>query len=118
MKRACLLLLLLPLPLRADDWPQWLGPNRNGVSAEKGLLDAFPAGGPKIVWRRDVGEGFSGPVVAGERLLLFHRIDNDEIVECINAATGKSLWKFAYPTNYQDTYSKGNGPRATPAIVG
>ena len=44
---------------RADDWPQWLGPNRNGVSAEKKLLDAFPKDGPKTVWQRDVGEGFS-----------------------------------------------------------
>lgn len=120
MKRTWILctLLFVPTSLRADDWPQWLGPHRNGVSAEKGLLDVFPAGGPKIVWQRDVGESFSGPVIAGERLIHFHRIDNDEIVECLNAATGKLLWKFAYPTDYQDTYGKGNGPRATPAVVG
>ena len=104
--------------LRADDWPQWLGPHRNGVSAEKGLLESFPKGGPKIVWQRDIGEGFAGPVVAGERVIVFHRLDNDEVVECLNTAGGKTAWKFAYPTNYRDTYSKGNGPRSTPLISG
>jgi outer membrane protein assembly factor BamB len=113
-----LFLIALVSTARADDWPQWLGSNRNGVSAEKNLLDAFPKGGPKIVWQRDVGEGFAGPVVSGETLILFHRVGDEEIVQALNAATGKELWKFAYPCKYRDNYSKGNGPRATPTIVG
>src|ERR1051325_10455279 len=102
--------ILCATALRADDWPQWLGPRRDGTSLDKGLLDAFPKEGLKPIWERQVGEGFSGPLIKGERLILFHRIDNDEVVECLNAATGKGLWKFSYPTDYQDMYSKGNGP--------
>jgi outer membrane protein assembly factor BamB len=115
---ATTLIFLAPMALHADDWPQWLGPHRNGVSAEKGLLAAFPKAGPTIVWQRDIGEGFSGPIVSGDRLILFHRVENDATVECLNAGTGKPIWKFTYPTDYQDALSKGNGPRSTPLISG
>lgn len=110
--------LILTAPARADDWPQWLGPNRDGVSKEKGLLAAFPKDGPKVVWRHAVGEGYSGPIVAGDRLIFFHRIDNDEVVECLHAVTGNSQWKHAYPTAYADSLGKGDGPRCTPVIAG
>lgn len=113
---AILTLSLLPAVVLADDWPQWLGPRRDGTSRNQGLVDSFPKDGPKILWHRDIGEGYSGPVIAGDRLVLFHRIDNEERVECLNATTGKPLWKFAYPTEYQDALGKGNGPRSTPAI--
>ena len=109
---------LLATELRADDWPQFLGPRRDGTSLERGLLDAFPQPGPKIIWQREVGEGYSGPVIAGERLILFHRVGAEEVVECLLASTGKPQWKFTYPTNYQDGLGKGNGPRSTPVIVG
>ena len=119
MKRSTLLiLLLLPVNLRADDWPQFLGPNRDGHSQEKGLLGAFPKTGPSIVWQRDVGEGYAGPVIAGDRLILFHRVGDEEVVECLSAKTSKPQWKFAYPTSYQDALGKGNGPRSTPTIAG
>lgn len=115
----CLAVVILPVgAIHADDWPQWLGPRRDGASTEKGLLDAFPKGGPKVVWDRDVGEGFSGQVIAGDRLILFHRVDAEEIVECLHAGTGKLQWKVTYPTEYQDQLGKGNGPRSTPVISG
>jgi outer membrane protein assembly factor BamB len=105
--------------LPAADWPQWLGPNRDGVSSETGLLKTWPAkDGPPVVWQRDVGEGFSGPVVAGDRLILFHRVDNKEVVDCLSASKGDLLWSFSYATMYVDALSKGNGPRATPVIQG
>jgi outer membrane protein assembly factor BamB len=110
--------ILVPAAVRAEDWPQFLGPRRDGVSLEKGLLDAFPKAGPKIVWQRDVGEGYSGIVVKGDRAIVFHRIDNEDIVECLHPATGKPFWKFAYPTDYQDALGKGDGPRSTPVIHG
>jgi outer membrane protein assembly factor BamB len=110
--------LLVPLTARADDWPQFLGPQRNGVSAETGLATAWPKDGPPVVWQREVGEGYAGPVVAGERLILFHRVGNEELVECLNALTGKRLWKHAYATTYRDALGKGDGPRATPTIAG
>ena len=108
---AILALSLLPGAVRADDWPQWLGPRRDGTSLDKALVETFPQDSPKVLWQRDVGEGYSGPVIAGDRLVLFHRIDNEERVECLNASTGKLIWKFAYPTEYQDALGKGNGPR-------
>jgi outer membrane protein assembly factor BamB len=119
-------LLLAPLvwgvvgaaPVAAADWPQFLGPTRNGVSTETGLAASWPKDGPPVLWDRDVGAGYSGPVVAGERLILFHRDGDDEVVECLDAATGKGRWKFAYPTRYNDDFGKGDGPRSTPLIAG
>jgi outer membrane protein assembly factor BamB len=70
------------------------------------------------VWRVTVGSGYSGPVVAGDRLILFHRIENQEIVACLDAATGKEKWKFAYPTDYRDDFGFDDGPRSTPLIHG
>jgi len=110
-----------PWPLttaRCADWPQFLGPNRNGTSPETGLLATWPDKGPPKVWEKEVGEGYSGPVVAGNRLILFHRVGNNEVVECLDPANGKGIWKFEYASGYQDDYGKGNGPRATPAIAG
>ena len=75
--------------LVAADWPQFLGPTRNGVSAETGLLATWPKSGPPVLWEKDVGDGYSGPVIAGDRLILFHRIGDSEIVECLDAASGK-----------------------------
>ncbi len=102
---------------RADDWPQFLGPSRDGHSQETDLRESWPKEGPPVVWQREVGEGFSGPVVVGERLILLHRPRNEEVIECLQTATGKSLWRHAYPTEYQDALGKGNGPRSTPVIA-
>jgi outer membrane protein assembly factor BamB len=111
-------LVLAAAPVYADDWPQFLGPRRDGSSHEKGLLDAFGKDGPKVVWQRDVGEGYSGPIIAGDNLILFHRVGAEEVVECLHAVTAKPIWNFAYPTKYKDALSKGNGPRSTPLIAG
>ena len=100
-----------------EDWPQFLGPRRDGTFADARILTEWPASGPKIVWRHQVGEGFGAPVIASGRLVIFHRRGNDDIVECLRADTGKSVWTFEYPTSYRDGYGKGDGPRATPAIV-
>jgi outer membrane protein assembly factor BamB len=105
-------------PAPANDWPQFLGPTRNGASAETGLLANWPKAGPPELWKRDVGAGYSGPVVAGEWLILFHRVDDEEVVEGLEAATGKKQWKHHYETRYHDAFGKGDGPRATPLIAG
>jgi outer membrane protein assembly factor BamB len=103
---------------RAADWPQFRGPDRNGVSTETGLATRWPKDGPRLVWEMKVGEGYSGPVVAGERVVLFHRLGDREVVECLHAATGKPRWKLPYATSYQDQIGKGDGPRSTPVISG
>ncbi len=101
----------------AADWPQFLGPTRNGVSTETGLKSTWPKNGPPIVWDREVGDGFSGPVVVGDRVILFQRVGDEEVVECLSAADGKTKWKKGYPTSYRDRFGKGDGPRATPLVA-
>lgn len=113
------MLFVLPALLAmAADWPQFLGPDRSGISTETGLATSWPREGPPVVWKKDIGEGFSGPVVAGDTLILLHRVDNSEVVEAFDAGTGQGRWRFAYDVTYRDNYGKGNGPRSTPLIVG
>jgi outer membrane protein assembly factor BamB len=102
----------------AGDWPQFLGPTRDAHSAETGLVRSFPKKGPAVVWEKEVGDGYSGPVVVGGRLVLFHRVGDEDVVECLEAATGKQKWKFTYETSYRDRLGKGDGPRSTPLIAG
>ena len=101
----------------AADWPQFLGPARNGVYADARLNSKWPKEGPPVVWQMKVGEGFSAPVVANDRLILFHRVEKKERLDCIEARTGKPVWNFEYATEYSDDFSRGDGPRATPAIA-
>ena len=111
-----LLLVALPLLLAAD-WPQHLGPSRDGHSSETGLLRTWPKDGPGVVWKREVGAGWAGPAVAGDRLVLFHRVGDQEVVECLDPATGTGRWKAAYRTAYVDEFEFDNGPRASPLIA-
>ena len=127
--------LLTLSPLTADDWPQWLGPQRDGVWRETGVLEKFPAGGPKIVWRAKCGAGYAGPAVAEGKVILFDRvlaegaknhdekafpqrpkagISGKERVYCYEQASGKELWKMEYECPYTISYP--SGPRCTPLI--
>jgi outer membrane protein assembly factor BamB len=108
---------ILTARVAAQDWPQFLGPARDGVYAGTNLANAWPKEGPAIVWQKKIGQGFSGPVVAGGKLILFHRLDNQETVECFDAKTGQPNWKFQYPAQYQDDFGFDEGPRATPTIA-
>jgi outer membrane protein assembly factor BamB len=101
-----------------EDWPCFLGPRHNGFSGETRLLGKFPPGGPSMVWEMAKGEGYAEPAVVGERLILFHRVGNDEVVDCLKASTGERFWRYAYPTAYQDRYGYCNGPRSSPAVSG
>ena len=142
MRRCPLLmvsLLALSLPLvahslaRADDWPQWLGAQRDGVWRETGILDKFPAGGPKLRWRMPVGGGYAGPAVADGRVYVADRVlaagakdpdnpfktsnsDGEERLWCLKESDGSVLWKKSYPCTYQLSYAA--GPRATPTVGG
>lgn len=101
----------------AQDWPQFLGPTRDGVYAGTNLAVTWPKEGPPTLWRKDVGQGFSGPVVANGKLVVFHRLGDKETVECLESTNGNRLWIFDYPTSYDDSYVSDQGPRATPCIA-
>jgi outer membrane protein assembly factor BamB len=104
-------------PLLAADWPQFLGPNRNGTYAGPPLLDTWGPSGPKVVWRKQVGQAFAGPAVAQNRVLLFHRVGSEEVLEALDVKTGMSMWRYAYPTNYRDDFGFDEGPRAVPVVA-
>src|SRR5262245_41222112 len=130
---ALFLSLIAYPPLRADDWPQWLGPQRDSVWRESGLVEKFPDAGPPIRWRTPIGGGYGGPAVANGRVYLLDRklsegaanptnqfdrgvIRGIERVLCLNETDGKILWKYEYDCPYTVSYPA--GPRATPLISG
>lgn len=110
-------LLIASVHVAAHDWPQFLGPTRDGVYTGPPIAAAWPAGGPRKVWQRQVGQGFSGPVVAGTRLILFHRVAHEERVEALDARSGATQWTHAYPTAYRDDFGFDEGPRAVPVVA-
>lgn len=111
------ILLVAPELLPAGDWPQILGPGRNGVAAaDEKIADRWPRGGPPTLWQRPVGSGFAGPAVAGQRVILFHRQGDEEIIEALDAATGKTLYRDASPTSFEPQVGEGNGPLCVPTI--
>lgn len=105
-------------PAAGADWPQFLGPTRDGVYAGADVADGFPPGGPNAVWKVDVGEGWAAPMVAGGRVLAYHRVADEAVLDCLDAGTGKPLWRAKHPTDYVDGFGFDAGPRATPAVAG
>jgi outer membrane protein assembly factor BamB len=101
----------------AQDWPQILGPARNGVYSGPPIASTLAPGGPSRLWQRDIGAGFAGPSVSAGRLVLFHRVGGNEVVEAMDAVTGRTIWTFAYPTAYRDDFGFDEGPRAPPVIA-
>lgn len=119
--------------VRADDWPQWLGPKRDGVWRETGILSKFPQGGPKVRWRTPISEGYSGPAVANAKVYITDRVlakgaknpgnafDREtrvagvERILCLNETDGKVIWKHEYDCEYKISYA--SGPRTTPVVA-
>ena len=117
--------------VRGDDWPQWMGPRRDNVWREEGIVERFPAGGPRVLWRAPVKGGYAGPAVAGGKVFVtdfapdadlpgdnFDRktARGTERVLCLDGATGKELWQHAWPVTYTISYPA--GPRCTPTVDG
>ena len=102
------------------DWPQFRGPNRDGVSAETGLIVQWPEAGPKEVWRVEIGEGYSSISVVGDRLYTMYAAEQDgeptEFAAAFEASSGKELWRTPVGKKFDNQF--GNGPRATPAVDG
>jgi outer membrane protein assembly factor BamB len=115
----------------ADDWPQWLGPRRDAIWREQGLVTTFPAGGLPVKWRVPVAEGYSGPAVMGGRVYVADYVAREgEVVNgpndrtnrlgterllCLDAATGRLLWKHEQDCAYSISYA--SGPRCTPTVA-
>ena len=118
--RVYALSLLMPLWLVAADWPRFGGPDGNFQVALSGPALHWPAGGPKRVWQRPLGEGYSGIVVEGAALYTMYRRGEQEVVASLETESGKTLWEFAYdaPLPADFDFSNTKGPRATPLIVG
>jgi len=101
----------------AGDWPQILGPTRNGQAADdESLANEWPKEGPKVAWTRPLGAGYAGPAVADGKVLVFYQQEAQEIVEAIDAKTGKSLWRAAFEANYRGGIDANTGPRCVPLI--
>ncbi len=116
LRAAGLLILSLAVPVAGADWPDFLGPNRDAVSAETGLAARVPEAGFPVAWEREVGTGYSAPSVLGDTLVVFHRQGAEEVVEAVDAATGRTRWRSAYPSAFRDPYGYNNGPRCAPVM--
>ncbi|HEX3726295.1 MAG TPA: PQQ-binding-like beta-propeller repeat protein [Pirellulales bacterium] len=103
-------------PAAAGDWPQILGPHRNGQADEEHLLTAWPAGGPAVAWQCEVGSGFAGVAVEKSSAVVFYRRATELVAEARQVATGEPLWKVTFPTRYASTISADDGPRCVPVI--
>ncbi|TWT64421.1 outer membrane protein assembly factor BamB family protein [Rubinisphaera italica] len=115
---------------QAEDWPQWQGPQRDSVWRETGVIKKFPEAGPEILWRTNIGLGFSGPAVVGDKVFVFdylhdggdltpsasvrNRLIGQERIACLDAKTGEQLWEYKYDCPYFISYP--SGPRCTPTV--
>ena len=114
---AVAVLMSVCLPAPAADWPHWRGPDYSGISKETGWSGAWPAGGPKVLWRANVGTGYSSFAVAGGRAYTMGNQGNQDSVYCFDAATGKEIWKHTYPCPLDPRFHDG-GCNATPTVDG
>ncbi len=102
--------------LNAQDWPQFLGPERNSTSPQKGILRTWPESGPEVLWTANMGIGYGGPVVKDGKVYLLDRDDKvGDNLRCFELSTGKELWGFAYAAPGEVMFP---GSRSVPAIDG
>jgi outer membrane protein assembly factor BamB len=107
-------------PPRGIPWTEWGGPHRNFQTEASGLRETWPASGPRVIWKRALGEGYSSPSVENTVLYTMYGKSRQEVVLAADAATGATLWEHTTPMNFQSDAAgeMGNGPYATPLIVG
>ena len=101
---------------RGTDWPRFLGPTGDSKSAETGILTKWQPNGPPVVWHCKLGTSYGTGSVAGGRFFQFDRHEEQARLTCLDARTGKFLWKSEYPTDYEDRLGYNNGPRCSPVI--
>ena len=129
---AAIICALTSAPLsRADDWPQWLGPLRDGVWREQGIVASFPDSGPDFRWKAKIGGGYASPAVVGNRVYVTDRVlasgvqnpansfardqvQGKEGISCLDDKTGELIWRHDYPCAYEVSYA--SGPRCAPVV--
>ncbi|MFM8578977.1 MAG: PQQ-binding-like beta-propeller repeat protein [Planctomycetaceae bacterium] len=113
------LLITTAAPLvTAGDWPQILGPARDGrAAADERLAESWPSSGPSVAWRKPVGAGYAGLAVVGGRAILFHRVGSREVVECLDTGSGRTLWSDGHETTFRPQVGSGDGPLCTPVVA-
>jgi outer membrane protein assembly factor BamB len=111
-------IIISALLARAEcgEWPQILGPDRNGIVHDEQLAEEWPTGGPRKVWKANIGSGFAGVVIAGDITVLFHRVGDEDYLSAFNSQTGEKLWATPFKSSFQPQIVEDNGPRATPTI--
>lgn len=115
--RASTLLLFFALNANSADWPQWRGPNRDGISSETGLLPSWPKGGPAVVWKANgLGVGYSSLAIVNGRFYTQGQRARQQFVFAFDAKTGRKIWETPTSRDYRD--DRGDGPRGTPTIDG
>jgi outer membrane protein assembly factor BamB len=114
---ALLMMAGLSQELQAEDWPWFLGPKHTGESSETNLNLDWSKAVPPTVWKQSVGTGYSAPSVLGERLVVHHRMGDEEIISCRSVTDGDEIWKYAYASTFQDPYGYNNGPRCSPILT-
>src|SRR5262249_52533235 len=113
-RRICcgLLLSAVSVASNAGDWPQWRGPQRTGHADSREQSPSSLSGDSKVFWRKEIGGGFSSPIVSHGKLAYLDGQDGKEVAHILDAATGKELWQTAYDEMFEDEW--GHGPRSTP----
>jgi len=116
--RGWLLCLAIGGVVEAGDWPQILGPTRDGIAAsDEKLAPTWPETGPQQLWQAPVGRGFAGPAVLSEQVIVFDRLGDTERVQSLSAHDGKPGWLQSYPTDFVPQYGRDDGPIAVPTIA-
>lgn len=113
-------LLLAAVALPASDWPQWRGPNRDGVVDRVGGVEGVWPEALRRLWRVEIGAGQSSPVLLGQRAFLFSREGQREVAHALDIETGRLVWQTGYPAPYEvypGAAAYGDGPRSTPIIA-
>ena len=105
---------------QSKDWSQWGGPQRNFKSSITGLATTWPAAGPRRLWERELGDGFSAIAAEDGKLFTMYRKGEQEVVVALDAASGKTLWEYGYAAPFwkQQDMSNGPGPHAMPLVLG
>jgi outer membrane protein assembly factor BamB len=110
---------VIPAPPAGVPWTQWGGPHRNFHTEASGLKDTWPASGPRVIWTRPLGDGYSSPVVEDRVLYTMYGRPREEVVLAADAETGRTLWEHVSPMTFQsDAPEMGNGPYSTPLVAG